>query len=133
MHIDGQCHCGAIAWEAEVDPEQASVCNCTDCQTFSGGPFRASVPAKADDFRFVRGEPRIYVKTADSGNPRAQAFCGDCGTPIYAGAPQNSPVFNLRLGPVRQRAEIAPRRRIWCDSALAWAQDVSGLPGVAKG
>jgi hypothetical protein len=132
MHIDGQCHCGAIAWEAEVDPDKASVCHCTDCQSFSGSPFRASVPAKAEDFRFTRGAPRIYVKTADSGNPRAQAFCGDCGSPIWSGAPENSPVYMLRLGAVRQRAEITPRRQIWCASAVPWAQDVSGLPGTPK-
>jgi len=42
-------------------------------------------------------------------------------------------VLNLRLGIVRQRAAIVPKRRIWCDSALGWAKDLSAIPGVAKG
>ena len=29
MQIDGQCHCGKITYEAEIDPEAVSVCHCT--------------------------------------------------------------------------------------------------------
>lgn len=130
MKVEGQCHCGRIAYEAVVSENGAGICHCTDCQTFSGSPFRASVPAEAGDFRLLRGEPKIYVKTADSGNKRAQAFCGDCGTPIYASAPENPTRYNLRLGAVRQRAQIRPRRQIWCSSALEWAQDISAIPGI---
>lgn len=133
MKIDGQCHCGKIAYEAEVDPAGASICNCTDCQTFSGSPWRASVPASAGDLKFLRGTPKIYIKTADSGSRRAQGFCGDCGSPIYSTAADNPQTYFLRLGAVTQRAQIAPRRRIWCESALPWAQNISELPGVPRG
>jgi len=132
MKIEGQCHCGAIAYEAEVDPAKAAMCHCSDCQTFSGAPFRASVVAKAEDFHLLKGEPRLYVKTAESGNRRAQAFCANCGSPIYAADAENPKFFSLRLGAVKQRAEIAPQRQIWCESALDWAQNVSGLPAVAR-
>lgn len=27
MKIDGGCHCGAITYEAEVDPEKTSICH----------------------------------------------------------------------------------------------------------
>ncbi|HWE44755.1 MAG TPA: GFA family protein [Caulobacteraceae bacterium] len=130
MHVHGRCHCGAVEWEAEVDPEAASICNCTDCQTLSGAPFRASAPAKAESFRITKGQPRRYVKTADSGNARAQAFCGDCGAPLYSTQAENPQVYALRLGSLDQRGEITPKRHIWRDSALTWAQDVHGLPGI---
>jgi hypothetical protein len=128
MRIDGQCHCGAVAFVAEVDPDKASVCHCTDCQCFSGAPFRASVPVKAEDFRITSGIPKIYVKTADSGARRAQGFCENCGAPIFASDAESPKVFNLRLGVVRQRAGIVPRRQIWRHSALAWALEVEDLP-----
>lgn len=130
MKIEGQCHCGAIAYEAHVNPAKAGMCHCTDCQTLSGAPFRASVPAKAEDFRLLRGEPKIYVKTAESGNKRAQAFCGACGSPIYATEADQPTLYNLRLGAVKQRADIVPTRQIWCSSALAWAQDVRDIPNA---
>jgi len=128
MKIDGRCHCGAIVYSAEVDPERASICHCTDCQSLSGSPFRASVPARIEDFHLSKGSPKIYVKIADSGARRAQAFCGECGAPIHASDAENPTVLFLRLGAVKQRAEIPPRRRIWCSSALPWSLDIRDLP-----
>ena len=133
MKIDGGCHCGAISYEAEVDPGKASLCHCDDCQSFSGSPFRASVPAKAGDFKLLKGEPKIYIKIAESGRPRAQAFCGNCGSAIYSAAPENTPFYMLRLGAVKQRAQIPALKQIWCDSALPWAQDITALPGSPGG
>ena len=43
MKIDGRCHCGYVTFEAEADPETTTICNCTDCQTMSGAPFRALI------------------------------------------------------------------------------------------
>lgn len=133
MKVDGHCHCGEIAYEAHVDPARSAICNCTDCQTFSGSPWRASVPAKVEDFRLLRGTLKTYVKTAENGNKRLQAFCGDCGSAIYATTPENQTIFNLRLGALTQRADLPPKRQIWMESALAWAQDISEVPGVARG
>lgn len=133
MQVNGQCHCGAIVYEATVDPAKASMCHCTDCQILSGAPFRASVPTRAEDFRLLKGQTRVYVKVADSGARRAQNFCGDCGSPIYVTSADDPKVYNLRLGPIRQRAEIPPLRQIWCDSRLDWTRDASSLPEVPKG
>jgi hypothetical protein len=133
MRVDGQCHCGKIAYEAEVDPPRSAICNCADCQTFSGSPWRASVPARAEDFRMLRGAPKAYVKVADSGAKRVQAFCGDCGSAIYSTSVDSPTIFNLRLGALKQRADLPPRRQIWMDSALAWVQDISRIPGAPRG
>ena len=133
MHVEGHCHCGAIAYEATVDPAKATICHCNDCQSFSGAPFRASVPARAEDFRLLKGSPRDYVKVAESGTRRAQGFCGDCGSSLYSTTDGDRRVFNLRLGAISQRAEIPPQRQIWCESGLEWAQDISGLSAVPKG
>src|ERR1700691_1289331 len=83
MKIDGACHCGAITIEGEADPEKVGICHCTDCQTGTGSAFRVSIPVPGSTFK-MKGQPATYLKnTADSGVPRAQAFCGKCGSPIY--------------------------------------------------
>jgi hypothetical protein len=43
MHIDGQCHCGRVTYQADIDPERVSICHCTDCQTLTGSPYRVTV------------------------------------------------------------------------------------------
>lgn len=129
MKIDGACHCGQITFEAEVDPEKTSICHCTDCQALSGAPYRASVPAARDQFRVLTGEPAIYVKVAESGNKRAQAFCPRCGSPIYATAfGDPTAILNIRVGTIRQREEFSPKRQIWTRSRQPWTTDLSAIP-----
>ncbi|HSA90989.1 MAG TPA: GFA family protein [Burkholderiales bacterium] len=127
MRIDGGCHCGRITYEADIDPEKVGVCHCTDCQALSGTAFVAYVQVPKTAFR-LRGEPKIYVKTAESGSRRAQAFCPECGTRLYAAAEKDPQVFNLRIGTVRQRASLTPRAQVWCRSALPWVMNL----GVVK-
>ena len=54
MKIDGACHCGAIAYEAELDPEKVAICHCDDCQALSGSAFRTVAPVRAEAFRAIR-------------------------------------------------------------------------------
>lgn len=128
MKISGGCHCGAIRYEAEVDPDQVSICNCTDCQQLSGSAWRVNVPAPAATFKLLSGTPQAYIKTADSGAKRMQAFCSNCATQLWAQAPENTPTYNLRVGTIDQRGQLKPQRQIWRNSALEWAQDISGVP-----
>jgi hypothetical protein len=129
MKIEGNCHCGAISYEAEINPQYVVICHCTDCQTFSGAPYRISVPAKSENFT-LRGEPKTYVKTAASGNKRVLAFCADCGTALYSTTMEDRAVYNLRLGAVKQRAQLPPKWQGWCGSAMPWAMDISAVPQV---
>ena len=134
MKIDGSCHCGYITIEGEADPEKTTVCHCTDCQTGSGSAFRISVPVSGATFRMT-GQPTTYLKTtADSGNPRLQAFCGSCGSPIYSTSPGEGvqPRYMLRVGILRQRDQFAPRRQIWWRSARPWVTEIGAVPHVEK-
>jgi hypothetical protein len=122
VKVDGSCHCGKIAFEANVDPSTVIICHCTDCQNLTGSTFRTNVQTPAESFVLLRGQPKIYIKTtAESGTRRAHAFCPECGTPIYAAAVNQPPTYSLRIGTLRQRAELRPRRQIWCRSALPWS------------
>jgi hypothetical protein len=131
MKIDGSCHCGNITYTAEVDPDKVGICHCTDCQTLSGSAFRVSVPATKEAFS-LRGKPKIYVKTAESGAKRAQAFCAECGTAIYATSATDPQVFNIRVGTARQRTELRPKTQGWCRSALDWVMDLHSLRQFPK-
>jgi hypothetical protein len=128
MKVSGRCHCGGIAFEADVDPATVGVCHCTDCQRLSGSAFRVSAPAPAATFKATGATPTVYIKVADSGARRAHAFCPTCGSPIYATAAGPNPqTYSLRVGTLNERAELPPRRQIWCASGLPWAQSLAGL------
>src|ERR1700681_1713014 len=127
MKVTGRCHCGQISYEAEIDPTQVRVCHCTDCQTLTGTAFRTNVGSLPGSFVLKSGTPKIYVKTAESGNKRAHAFCPDCGTPIYAAAPHDTQTYGLRVGTLKQRAQLRPGRQIWFRSAQPWVTDLRNV------
>lgn len=130
MKVDGQCHCGAITYEAEVLPGTITICNCSDCQRQTGSAFRTNIPAPAEKFRITKGTPRTYLKTADSGTKRIHAFCGNCGGPIYACAAENPPTYSLRVGALNQRYELgAPSRQKWLRRRFAWLTELDCIPG----
>ena len=133
MEVHGSCHCGRITYRAKADPEMVGICNCTDCQMLTGSAFRVSLPVPIGDFELLSGEPTSYIKTADSGNKRRHTFCPNCGSPVYACAATDSPsTVTLRIGCLKERASLPPKRRIWCASALPWVKDVGGIPGVER-
>jgi hypothetical protein len=128
MKVEGICHCGKISYAADIDPEYVLICHCSDCQIRSGAPYRAGVPAKADNFQ-LRGSPKTYVKTARSGNKRLLAFCPDCGSALYSTSVESHPsLFMLRLGAIKQRAQLTPKSQGFCNSAMPWAMDIANIP-----
>ena len=133
MKVDGGCHCGNIKFEAEIDPADVGVCHCTDCQQLSGTAFTTYVFAPSAGFRLLSGTPKLYYKTGSSGAKRAQAFCPECGSRIYASAAVDKPErYNLRLGTIRQRHELRPQVQIWCRSALDWVMDLGSVKQVPR-
>lgn len=129
MKINGGCHCGFIAYEAEVDPEKVIVCHCTDCQTLSGAPFRTVAFAQEDGFKLTRGTLKVYLKIADSGNQREQTFCPECGSPVYAATlGGQSRILGLRVGLIKQRDELVPKLKYFGKSAQTWLGVLESLP-----
>ena len=133
MPIRGRCHCGAIHYEAQVDPQTVAICHCADCQAFSGAPYRAMVRPLPETLRMT-GTPAHYTKTADSGRQRVQAFCGTCGSHLYACDPGEAREnLSLRIGAIAERHAFGrPVRQVWCESALGWAFDLDPIPQTPR-
>ena len=132
MHVDGGCHCGYITYEAEVDPDTVGICHCTDCQRITGTAYRVTVRSRKGTFKLLSGQPTIYIKTAESGNQRAQGFCPRCGTQLYATTVGNPEIYGIRVGTTRQREQLRPQRQVWCRSALDWVMNLESLPQNPK-
>ena len=133
MKITGGCHCGRITYEAKINLENVVICHCTDCQSLSGSAFRTVVFSEEDAFTLNTGEPKVYVKTGDSGNKREQTFCANCGSPIYSTSVGNGPkVYGIRLGTVDQRNLITPNKQKWFGSSHSWTQEIRSLPLTDK-
>jgi hypothetical protein len=130
MKVHGACHCRQITYEADVDPQRVTLCNCTDCQVLTGSAFRVSVPVPRESFSLLSGSARYYVKTAESGSRRRHHFCGDCGAPVASTQDEDvPPAYSLRVGCLQERALLPPVAQVWCRSALPWLADLARVPG----
>jgi hypothetical protein len=135
MKINGACACGYIKFEGEADPDKVWVCHCTDCQSGTGSAFRINIPVPGTSFRMLSGEPTVFVKTtAESGTPRAQAFCPKCGSPIYSTTVGDGPKpsYTVRVGLLRERDQLAPKVQNWFRSAQSWVTGLASLPRNEK-
>ncbi len=72
--------------------------------------------------------PANYVKTADSGNRRVQAFSPRCGTQLYATSDGPGPkTISLRVGTLHERNALPPVRQIWMRSRLPWVENIAAI------
>ncbi|WDE08902.1 GFA family protein [Thalassomonas viridans] len=128
MKITGGCHCGELKYQARIDPDKVLICHCTDCQQLSGTAFRTVVVSEPDGLIFTRGQAKEYIKTAESGNKRAQGFCANCGSAIYAtSADKSNRIYGIRVGSVHQRNELVPSSQIWCRSSVPWLEQLPDM------
>ena len=127
ININGKCHCGGVTFKARIDPKKVMACHCEDCQILSGAPFRAGVPTTLENFS-LHGEVKSYVKVSQSGNRRAQVFCGTCATPLFSRAESNATSVMIRLGCVSEREQLKPMLSIWARSSIGWLSDLDKTP-----
>ncbi len=89
----GQCHCGAVAFEADLDLQDATECNCSIC-TKKGAVHHRVDPAH---FRLLSGKKSLILY--QSGTKVAKHwFCRTCGMHPF-GNPRAAPdkvIVNLR-------------------------------------
>ena len=136
MKTRGACYCGAIRYEAELDENRVGICHCRDCQIFSGSAFRMATRVEIEDFVIVSGTPKYFIKTAESGNRRRMAFCGDCGTHICSvplDMSEPGGYVSLRVSSCEDFASMKPAAEIWCDSRVSWVAPVEGAVQFPKG
>ena len=60
-----------------------ALCHCADCRKISGGNYSNNFVLPGPSFKLLSGTPKEISKTADSGKPITNYFCGDCGTTLF--------------------------------------------------
>ena len=128
---EGGCACGSIRFRITAPLMGVGVCHCKDCQKASGGAPNYVALAPSSGFEVIRGEPRVYVCKADSGEDAHRAFCPDCGTPLWSPSAR-APFTTVKLGALDDSAELAPTVHVFVSSATPWHLMHEGLPRFPK-
>ncbi|HEX7822233.1 MAG TPA: GFA family protein [Sphingobium sp.] len=74
----GRCHCGAISYSVEGEPEHSALCHCRDCTRCAGAPM-VGWALFPEDKVTITGTPATY----NSSEHATRHFCGTCGTGLF--------------------------------------------------
>ncbi|MNL44565.1 Glutathione-dependent formaldehyde-activating enzyme [compost metagenome] len=74
--IAGSCHCGAVTWRFESEPDAATICNCTVCRRYG----TLWIYGHENEDVFVSGPTTAYMRGEKS---LSFNFCPACGCVAY--------------------------------------------------
>ena len=124
---EGGCQCGAVRYRVEGEPRGLAVCHCTECQRQSGSAFGMSLIVPRESFQLLRGEPKTFTRTADSGRLVECAFCPACGTRVYHAPEAMRDTLNLKPGTLDDTSWLTPRVHVWTQEKQPWVVIPEGL------
>lgn len=89
-HYEGSCHCGAIAFEADIALNEVMACNCSLCSR--AGYLLAFIPAS--QFKLLRGEEALSDYQFGAKHIH-HTFCKTCGVRAFGfgAAPDGSTMY----------------------------------------
>jgi len=122
--ITGSCLCGEVAWQISGALELMSHCHCSMCRKSHGAAFGTYAGAKAEVFRWLRGEDRIVRYESSPGFERP--FCSRCGS-VVAGDPHDGQVF-MPVGCLDGDPGARPLAHIFVASRAPWHAIADDLP-----
>jgi hypothetical protein len=126
--MTGGCLCGAVQYEFSGEPVFSLLCHCRDCQRQTGSAYAAGLRVPAAGFRLAKGEPKLYLKTADSGNQVTRAFCPECGSTLFLRVSARPDLVAIRVGTLDDPSWFRPEADIFVASAQPWDHMDPELP-----
>lgn len=89
----GGCHCGAVAWSADLTKDiEAHECNCTLC----GMMGFAHVIVPKSKFHMIKGEEKLSLYTYNT-HAAKHYFCSVCGVKSFYVPRSNPDGYSLNL------------------------------------
>lgn len=125
MQAEGGCHCGAVRYRIEGEPEHVAICHCSDCRASSGAPFVNWLAVKEDQLTLLSGALSTY--TGKTGSQRQ--FCPQCGTGLFFRNQEFLPgIVDVQAATLDNAADFPPAVHIQCAERLGWTGRLAELP-----
>jgi hypothetical protein len=129
--ISGKCLCGAVTYEADVEPMVTANCHCTDCRGATGAAYSTISFFKSADVT-ISGETKTYEHTADSGHHMTKHFCPNCGSQLFGVNSAREGMIGIRAGTIEQTDLVKPARNVYVSSKIASTPLDLELPASEK-
>ena len=125
MSLEGGCHCGAVRYRVEGEPEHSAFCHCSDCRKSSGAPVVVWSAFPVERFSVIAGEARVYNGAGEA----YRHFCANCGTGLwYVNEPFLPGVVDIQTATLDNPEALPPSVHIQAAEKLSWMTGADDLP-----
>ena len=125
MSYTGHCHCGAVRYQLNAEPEQVALCHCADCRRSAGAPMVAWAGFAENDLVVTQGTPKVI----NTSGAAMRSFCGDCGTGLFYRNAEFLPnIVEVQTATLADPNALAPSAHIQTAEQLGWMAHIHELP-----
>ena len=124
--VTGGCLCGAVRYEYHGEIGPANYCHCADCRRCTGSAFNIGVRVEVEQLSIVRGTPRAFTKTGDSGNALTRHFCPQCGSSVLWTSSALPDHVAVAVGCFADETFPPPTMVAWTAEQHAWVRFPEG-------
>lgn len=115
----GGCHCGAVRYEAQGEPQISIHCYCRQCQHLTGAGHASSF-ALSPAAVTLSGKLSYYTLTADGSNLVDSGFCTTCGSPILKKSSGYPDMVFFHAASLDDPAQFKPQKVVYTATAQPW-------------
>lgn len=126
----GSCLCGGIGYAIDGELGDFGYCHCRSCRKASGSAFGANASADRASFRLLHGGELLREFQSSPGKVRA--FCGNCGSPLYAYLETKRDILRIRLGTLDTPFTKQPTAHAFVSDKAPWEPISDALPQFAE-
>ncbi len=121
----GGCHCGAIRYRVDGQPNFHALCHCSDCRRHAGAPMVGWAMFPEAALKIEKGAPKIY-RSSENGR---RHFCPECGTGLfYANAQVLPGIIDVQSATLDDASALAPQTHVQAAERLGWMAKAHELP-----
>jgi hypothetical protein len=125
MSHQGGCHCGAVRYEVNGEPDHVALCHCEDCRRSAGAPVVSFAAFKAQEFRLLQGVPVEY----NSSGASIRSFCGTCGSSLFYRNEEYLPgLIDFHTATLDDPNALPPTAHIQTAERIGWMSEAHSLP-----
>ena len=130
-NLRGSCMCGAIQFDTTAAPAFSVNCHCQDCRAATGAAY-ATINFVAADQITVKGTPKKFEHTADSGNILTKHFCSNCGSTLFTSNSARNNMMGIMAGVVSNIEDVKPQLNVFVSSKIPSTPLDNNIPAHEK-
>lgn len=130
MVASGSCLCGTFKFRVSGSFGDVRYCHCSQCRKKSGTAFTANARINASQWSLLG--PFDQITEFEHKPGLYNAFCSQCGSPLYARSDANPSDVRVRLGGFDGDVDARITGHVWTSSKASWYQIEDAIPKFSE-